>query len=359
MKQIYTSYKTLFLAVLILSINGLKAQNLITNPGFSNGATGWNYNGMNVEVNPESVYGGSSSSNNTAEIDKEVGLRQRVAIQTGKTYSFSFKASRRIASATPSAVGINIKVIGASSSNMFVNQTKTFNNTSFSFALQSYSFSVAANSTDSYVDIEITSNANNATYGLIVDDFSLINTTASLPVVFKSFTAKSNQSDVVLNWITASEVNNKHYVVERSVNGTVYTAIGTVAASASYNYHFTDSKVSSPVVYYRLKQVDIDGNSTYSIVVKVNNQVAVQLTDVYPNPVRSNVNVAISVANAASFQLQIISNNGKVVVSKSLSVTAGSSQHSISLETVSAGVYYMVLVNTQNGTITQKQFVKS
>jgi hypothetical protein len=358
MKQIYTSYKTLFLAILILSISGLRAQNLITNPGFSNGNNGWNYNGMNVEINPESVYGGVAANNNTSEIDMEVGLRQLVAVQKSNSFSFNFVASRRISSITPSPAGIRVKVIGATSGTLYVNDIRTFNNTSFQFQAINYQFNVTNLSNDNNLIIEITNYNNSKTYGVIVDNFSLA-TNSTLPVVFKSFTAKSNAADVVLNWSTATEINNKHFVVERSVNGADYTAIGTVAANITYNYQFTDSKVSSPVVYYRLKQVDIDGNSTYSIVVKVNNQASVQLTDVYPNPARSNVNVSISVANAASYQLHVISNNGKVVVSKSLNVTAGSSQHSVSLETVSAGVYYLVLVNTQNGTVTQKQFVKS
>jgi hypothetical protein len=124
-------------------------------------------------VNPESVYGGSSATNNVTEIDMERCLDQNICIMPGVTYVFSFKASRRIDAATPNNPGISIKVRGVTSNSNYVNSTKSYNNTSFSWTTQTYSFTVAANSTDKQVNLHITDNNGNSTYGIIVDDIEM------------------------------------------------------------------------------------------------------------------------------------------------------------------------------------------
>lgn len=74
-----------FLAVFALAVSAVlfsgntQAQNYISNGNFSSWGTNWNADNMAVEMNPENVYGGTSASNITAEIDVQVGLRQRTS----------------------------------------------------------------------------------------------------------------------------------------------------------------------------------------------------------------------------------------------------------------------------------------
>lgn len=91
------------------------------------------------------------------------------------------------------------------------------------------------------------------------------NSTITLPVSLNSFTAKAINGNIVLNWSTASEQNNKYFEVLRSTDGISFSRIGEIAGknnSNTYNqYNFTDYTPASGTNYYQLKQVDLNGNS--------------------------------------------------------------------------------------------------
>ncbi|MCC9166762.1 SGNH/GDSL hydrolase family protein [Pontibacter harenae] len=111
---------------------------------------------------------------------------------------------------------------------------------------------------------------------------------STYPVELVSFNAKQVSNKVVLNWKTASEKDNSHFVVERSLGGRNFTAIGKVAGAGTstqaHSYTFTDAAAPNGTVYYRLKQVDFDSTYTYSTVVAVQQQVTIKPVAVFPNP---------------------------------------------------------------------------
>ena len=81
-----------------------------------------------------------------------------------------------------------------------------------------------------------------------------------------SFSAKLGNGGVGVNWTTASEINTKNFVVERSTDGVHFSALGTVAAAGNSNtahqYQFTDANAlnaGASTLYYRLRLVDNDG----------------------------------------------------------------------------------------------------
>lgn len=107
-----------------------------------------------------------------------------------------------------------------------------------------------------------------------------------LPVEWLSFEAfKGNNDAVNLSWSTASEVNNDYFEIERSENGKEFSVIASVEgngnSSAVSTYQYTDSKPLNGTSYYRLKQVDFDGQYEYSVIRAVNIAAAYF---VYPNP---------------------------------------------------------------------------
>ncbi|WP_162427057.1 fibronectin type III domain-containing protein [Pontibacter pudoricolor] len=118
-------------------------------------------------------------------------------------------------------------------------------------------------------------------HGLAIDDFSLTWSTdvnggpTILPVELVNFKATSQSNAVQLQWATASEKNNSHFIVERSQDSKDFRAITTVegkgTSATRTNYSFTDEDPLQGLMYYRLKQVDVDGSFTYSktIAVKV------------------------------------------------------------------------------------------
>ncbi|AEW01492.1 hypothetical protein A4D02_05735 [Niastella koreensis] len=196
---------TLLAAIILLPLF-MSAQNLVTNSSFSNSSTGWT-SSCSVEVNPESVYGGSSTTNNVTEIDMERCLDQNVCIVPGATYVLSFRASRRIDASTPSNPGIAIKVKGVNSNTTYVNQTKSYSNTSWSWSSQTYTFT--AGSSDKSVNIHIQDNNSHSTYGVIVDDIELHpqsdmaisgNTTAVVNTTNAYSVSNSPASGITYNW---------------------------------------------------------------------------------------------------------------------------------------------------------------
>ncbi|HVV06830.1 MAG TPA: LamG-like jellyroll fold domain-containing protein [Puia sp.] len=113
---------------------------------------------------------------------------------------------------------------------------------------------------------------NNAT----LSNFSLANTGTNftahamvpLPLTLLQFTATKQSNTSILQWQTGQEQNTRDFVIERSSDGSNYTDIGTVGAAGNSNtkryYNFTDIAPLEGNNYYRLKQRDLDGQSTYS-----------------------------------------------------------------------------------------------
>ncbi len=117
----------------------------------------------------------------------------------------------------------------------------------------------------------------------------IIQCCSPLPIELLSFNAKYTEGKVILNWSTASQINNDYFTIERSSDGINYQIIGTVDGAGNnneiINYSFIDYKPLKEISYYRLKQTDFDGKSSNSKVVSIanndNSSVAVRI---YPNP---------------------------------------------------------------------------
>ena len=126
----------------------------------------------------------------------------------------------------------------------------------------------------------------------------------------------------MLKWATSYEFNNAKYVIEKSATGAngSYLPVGEVAAStselASKSYSYTDVTFrSGDAAYYRLKQVDIDGTSTYSKVVYVNGSKSGSVKiKVFPNPFVSEVQlVGISAADLNKNNVRLFNSTGAQV----------------------------------------------
>ncbi|MBK7651025.1 MAG: hypothetical protein IPJ20_10145 [Flammeovirgaceae bacterium] len=109
-----------------------------------------------------------------------------------------------------------------------------------------------------------------------------------LPIELISFIAQVLNENVKLNWITASELNNDFFTVQRSADGMEFESImkikGAGTTSASTSYEYMDVTPIQNISYYRLKQTDFDKKSSYSKVLVVNVLLSGELS-MYPNPV--------------------------------------------------------------------------
>lgn len=107
--------------------------------------------------------------------------------------------------------------------------------------------------------------------------FAIASLTADnpLPIKLLSFYAKYNTSQTTLYWITQSELNNEYFEVERSIDGSNFVSLGKINGAINSivknEYSFTDF-LPLAVCYYRIKQIDIDGNYSYSNIIYVNRE---------------------------------------------------------------------------------------
>lgn len=113
-----------------------------------------------------------------------------------------------------------------------------------------------------------------------------------LPVEFISFQAKTDRNKVMLEWATATESNNSHFEVEHSLNGKDFKKIkeikgaGTTQVRQDYSYEYRQGV--GGLNYYRLKQVDYDGQFEYSEIISINVNAPKAQYTLFPNPVSSN-----------------------------------------------------------------------
>lgn len=113
-----------------------------------------------------------------------------------------------------------------------------------------------------------------------------------LPLNLISFAGNKKNSDALLQWKTANEVNVSRFELQRSDNGQNFVTIGTVSAGGN-NYSYTDAGVfnNRQTVYYRLKSVDIDGRFTQSSIIRLQ-KTSTGLITVFPNPATDKIAIS-------------------------------------------------------------------
>ena len=97
---------------------------------------------------------------------------------------------------------------------------------------------------------------------------------------------------VHVRWDIADEIDVKEYQLEKSTNGASFNTVGTIPAINKTMYGFTDPNAKDPVIYYRVKSVDIDGRTKYTGIIKVTNRDSYSNNlKVYPTPAQNQLTV--------------------------------------------------------------------
>ncbi|GIK23258.1 MAG: hypothetical protein BroJett005_26720 [Ignavibacteriota bacterium] len=167
-----------------------------------------------------------------------------------------------------------------------------------------------------------------------------------IPVELTSFTAKSDNNTVTLNWTTATELNNSGFQIERS-NGGEYQSVGFVAghgtSTSTNNYVYLDQNVEAGTYTYRLKQIDLDGSFEYSnaVEVEVLGLREYTLGQNYPNPFNPSTTINFSLAVDSKVSLKIFNVLGQEVASLlNGQMSAGSQKVSFDASSLNSGVYF-------------------
>jgi len=144
-----------------------------------------------------------------------------------------------------------------------------------------------------------------------------------VPVELTSFTASAKGNNVMLNWSTASEMNNKGFEIERASSSTsslqgwkrVACVEGFGTTSEQHNYSYKDSNLINGKYSYRLKQIDFDGSFNYSkeIEVDLSSPLRYSLEQNFPNPFNLKTTIEFSIKKQAGVTLRVYNILGKEI----------------------------------------------
>jgi hypothetical protein len=182
-------------------------------------------------------------------------------------------------------------------------------------------------------------------------------TTSPLPVELLNFDARlTPEGTVDLTWATAMEVNNKLFTVERSQDGMTYTTVTEVAGAGNsnveLNYSAVDPHPFTGTSYYRLRQTDDNGQSTYSRVAVINMAASATL-QLYPNPARTTLRLSYSTASPGPVLMRIVDAGGRVLATYNNLQQTGVNTYDFNVATFSRGTYFLQIIsNVESRTIT-------
>ena len=167
---------------------------------------------------------------------------------------------------------------------------------------------------------------------------------SNLPVEWLAFTATTQKTGILLSWTTATELDNRHFILERSNDGENFEVIEFVesqgSSTTSQSYQFLDYKAQKGINYYRISQEDFDGKiSPYKIISAIFD--VPSTLEVYPNPAVNDINITLPIT-AEKAQIQIFDTNGKLLLEQLQSATNGLIQMNVSA--LPQG-YYSIWVN--------------
>lgn len=175
---------------------------------------------------------------------------------------------------------------------------------------------------------------------------------STLPVTWLYFRGQAQQQAVKLEWGTSAEQNSAYFVIERS-NGQGFASIDTIVAAGNSNtdrhYSYTDAWVPAGNLQYRLKQVDVDGRSTYSQVITIRSNVAEVRFSVFPNPASASIKIRLQ--DAATAQLSIVDGRGALVQQQKVN-----NNSTIDISRLTPGIYYITVES--NGTKYTEKLIK-
>jgi hypothetical protein len=250
-----------------------------------------------------------------------------------------------------------------------------FSNLSFaagdSFAIFQNNFATSLNAPDSAVeqfstqDWDFMSSSWGIPYGMFVYLFPYVsdNTTCALPVKLTGLSAAQIGNANKLKWTTQTEIGNKGFEIERSQNGITFSKLDFVASKAdlgtstqSLEYEFIDNSPFEKSNYYRIKQIDQNGKTTFTNVVHINREFVLEkgILAHYPNPVKNTLNLQLAASSAGNSLITVTNVNGVMVMQQAIQATGSLQNLSINVASLPKGTYFVKL----SGEATGAKFIK-
>lgn len=140
---------------------------------------------------------------------------------------------------------------------------------------------------------------------------------SNLPISLYSFKVEANENNALITWVTASELNNDYFTIERSLDGINYEQIFTKKGAGTSHkietYSEIDKNLANGIYYYRLSQTDFDGSQVYfdPISFKLS---TLDKIKIYPNPIKQGESATIIGLNNSNLSIKAFNSNGNLVL---------------------------------------------
>ncbi|MCF8284986.1 MAG: T9SS type A sorting domain-containing protein [Sphingobacteriales bacterium] len=186
---------------------------------------------------------------------------------------------------------------------------------------------------------------------IYLDDISYSNSIASapLPISLVKFTADKISEKVKLNWVTATEINNDKFIIERSADGENFELVSEVKGAGNSreinSYNVVDATPLKGTSYYRLTQVDFNGASETFAPVAVNMSGKLHLATVQSNTEAGNIDLNIYSPSATSTAIRITDLSGRTIASQQVNLVEGYQSVNINTNNLSSGIHIIQIMN--------------
>jgi autotransporter-associated beta strand protein len=186
-------------------------------------------------------------------------------------------------------------------------------------------------------------------------------TNQSLPIELTDFSTKAKKESVIINWTTATETNNDYFTLEQSTDGEqwniIYTCQGAGTTTKQHVYSYIDNSPSNGINYYRLKQTDKDGQSTYSSIESVRFSSDAISMVIYPIPAPAEeIHLLFSSMKVGTASLIISDVTGRQMCKGDIEVSNNPIRIKLSeICTLTPGTYFVTMTN--NDLIVRKKII--
>lgn len=166
----------------------------------------------------------------------------------------------------------------------------------------------------------------------------------TLPIELISFEGHKAGSANVLEWVTASERDNDYFTLEKSNSGSDFVFVSEIdgAGNSTTNKYYTqtDQNISGQMTYYRLKQTDFNGESTYSKTIALANEMEdISISELFPNPSNQLTSFEIFTPMTEVVSIKLIDNSGRIIYTQTETIKSGKHTINLDLEKYARGAY--------------------